>query len=333
MARLYVGVKPPSLAPCEDPAHVSEDLRHDHRRPGGGRRTGGRAVEPVGPGRARARSHGPQRVPCRPGRLAAVQGPGPQEGEGQVRLPGGPARLRQPDGSDHPARGLADPAHQGPLPRRGVRQPRRPRRECAAVLAARRRHPARRRQDLRLVRHGPARRRGVYPGAELRPEVRQLPAPAVPAHDHGDPELLAGQDRGVRRRVRHLGGEGPAAAPEDDGQRGGLRVAPHRDRAGAGDLLRLLLRHLPRAGVGHPAPGLAQGDGARRRREPRPRLVPGEPRPGPRLRDRLQEVLHVDRQARPHLPPGPLRPAGRQAVREAAQAAGEEAGPGQARRR
>ena len=203
----------------------------------------------------------------------------------------------------------------------------------AAVLAARRRHPARRRQDLRLVRHGPARRRGVDPGAELRPEVRQLPAPAVPAHDHGDPELLAGQDRGVRRRVRHLGGEGPAAAPEDDGQRGGLRVAPHRDRAGAGDLLRLLLRHLPRAGVGHPAPGLAQGDGARRRREPRPRLVPGEPRPGPRLRDRLQEVLHVDRQARPHLPPGPHRPAGRQAVREAAQAAGEEAGPGQARRR
>ena len=67
--------------------------------------------------------------------------------------------------------------------------------------------------------------------------------------------------------------------------------------------------------------------------EPRPRLVPGEPRPGPRLRDRLQEVLHVDRQARPHLPPGPHRPAGRQAVREAAQAAGQKAGPGQARRR
>ena len=277
--------------------------------------------------------HGPRHVPGRSGRLAAVQGPGPPAGEGAVRLPGRPARLRQPDRPDHPARGLPDPAHQGPLPRRGVREPRRPRRQRAAVLAAQRRHPARRRQDLRLVRHGPTRCRGVDPGAELRPEVLQLPAPALPAHDDGDPELLAGEDRGVRRRVRHLGCEGPAAAPEDDGQRRGLRVAAHRDRAGAGDLLRLLLRHLHRPGLGHAAPLLAQGDGVRRRREPRPRVVPGQPRPGPRLRDRLQEVLQVDRQVRPQLPPRPLRPAGRQADREAAQAAGEEARPGQARRR
>ena len=38
-------------------------------------------------------------------------------------------------------------------------------------------------QDLRLVRHGPARRRCVDPGPELRPDVLQLPAPPLPPHD------------------------------------------------------------------------------------------------------------------------------------------------------
>ncbi len=275
----------------------------------------------------------PADVPRRSSRLEAVQGPQPEAVEGPVRLPGGPARLRRSDRSDHPARGLPGAAHQEPLPRCGVRQPRRPRRQRAGDLPARRCHSARRRQDLRLVRHGPPRCRGVDPGAELRPEVLQQPAPALPADHSGDPELLADQDRGVRRRVRHVGSQGPAAAPADDRQRGGLRVPAHRDRTGAGDLLRLLLRHLHRPGVGHPAPDLAQGDGPRRRREPRPCLVPGQPRPGPCLRHRLQEVLQVDRQVRRPVPPRPLGPAGRQADREAPQAAGEEAGRGQARRR
>ena len=300
----------------------------------GGRRTGGRAVEPVGPGRAGGRSHGaPARsVPPR------STGSGARTATSSRRRPSAATWWSRSTTPTRPVRPSSSRSPGSCTPRAPTAARRSP--TPAAPAAAR----CSTRGSGGAIPHGVGKTydwygmdpRGVgasIPALSCDPKFSNSQHRPLPAHDHGDPELLAGQDRGVRRRVRHLGGQGPAAAPEDDRQRGGLRVAAHRDRAGAGDLLRLLLRHLPRRRCGPPCTRLAQGDGARRRRGPRPGLVPGQPRPGPRLRDRLQEVLQVDRQVRPQFHLGRTgRQVGKR-YREAAQAAGEEAGPGQARRR
>ena len=330
--------------PCEDPrvsrtssnrtAHVPEVPRHDLRRPGGGRWAGGRAVQPAGPGRAGCRSHGAARhVPRRSGRLATVQGPGPQAAKAQCGYLVVPLDYANPTGptiklavsrilhTKGPYRGAAFANPGGP---------------GGSAL-----------QYSRLggaVPHGVGKTYDWY-GMDPRGVGASIPALSCDPrfsnsrHRPYQPTTPAILSYWLAKTEAYAAACGTSAAKD---------LLPHLKTtdnvadfeslrtaigAGPGDLLRLLLRHLHRPGVGHPAPGFAQGDGPRRRREPRPRLVPGQPRPGPCLRDRLQEVLHVDRQVRPHLPPRPERPAGRQADREAPQAAVEEAGPGQARRR
>ena len=109
-------------------------------------------------------------------------------------------------------------------------------------------------------------------GEELR---RRLPAPvrlAAAVHDHG----------------RHGAGHG---------------FHPGRPGRAEDQLLRLLLGHLPGAGVRDPVPAPAAPDGARQRREPAGCLVRRQHRPGLRVRGPDTGVLLLDRRPRRRLPP------------------------------
>ena len=68
-------------------------------------------------------------------------------------------------------------------------------------------------------------------------------------------------------------------------------------------LLRLLLGHLPGAGVRDPVPAPAAPDGARQRGEPAGCLVRRQHRPGLRVRGQDTGVLLLDRRPRRRLPP------------------------------
>ena len=165
-----------------------------------------------------------------------------------------------------------------------LRQPRRPRRLRSDLLglrlAAGRRPSRRRRADLRLGRLRPARCRLQQARPVLPLGLRRLrPAQLRPAHP-GHRALLAAQVEAVRPRLRDSPAAAPARPPQDHRHRRRHGEPAQGARRAEDQLLRLLLRHLPRPDLRHaaPAPGPPPGDG--RRRRPEPHAVPVEPRPG-----------------------------------------------------
>ena len=88
------------------------------------------------------------------------------------------------------------------------------------------------------------------------------------------------------RREAHL-----AATPDHAGHRARHGVDPPGPGRDDPQLLRLLLRQLPRPGLRDPVPQPRRSLRARRRRQPWPGLVRRQPRPGPRLRGQHQRVL------------------------------------------
>ena len=152
--------------------------------------------------------------------------------------------------------------------------------------------------DLRLDRLRPARRR-----APARPRCTAPAATSAATGRNYVPtkaalaRLLAEPQPGATRR----------RAPTPRAKRA---LLPHlttldtvrdmdADPGGAGrgedQLLRLLLRHLPRPGLRDPLPDAGRAVRPRRRGEPPPGLVRRQPRPGPRLRREHGRVLALPR--------------------------------------
>ena len=131
---------------------------------------------------------------------------------------------------------------------------------------------------------------------------------------------LKPRPRPTPRRARR-----PAAAarpPEDPRLGQGHGEHPQGARRRADQLLRLLVRHLPRPGLRTAAPDPGAPHGARRQRRPAPGLVQGEPRPGRRVRPQHQDLLRLGRQVRQRLPPRQdRRRTSRRSTTRAAQAA------------
>ena len=169
------------------------------------------------------------------------------------------------------------------VPRRHAGQPRRPRRLRPRPFGARpgdrRTSSAGRGRGLRLDRLRPARRRVQRARAVLRPRLLRLrPAELRAEHARARQAWLAAPAAtpaacaaGRPALLRHMRPPTPSA------------TWTHPQGAGpaADQLLRLLLRHLPRAGLRHAVPGAGAPDGPRQQRRPAPGLVPGQPRPGP----------------------------------------------------
>ena len=182
---------------------------------------------------------------------------------------------------------------------------------------------------------------GSVARAQLRPELLQGRAAGLHPGQRGG---RAGADRpgeGLRRRVRAAVRLVPAV--RDDGEHGARHGPdPPGLRRQAADLLRLLLRHLPRPGLRHAVPRPGAPDGARLHRGPDRRVVRRQHQPGLRLPGPARGVLRLDREVRLHLPPGQHRGAGRRrpttrCARQLAKAPGRRAGrpddrPGRARR-
>ena len=118
-----------------------------------------------------------------------------------------------------------------------------------------------------------------------------------------------------------------AVAPHHRGRRQGPGHHPQGAGRQADQLLRLLLRHLPRPGLRHPLPAEPAAGGVRRRGRPPRGVVPGQPRPGRRVPEGHRGVLRLDRQERRRLPPRQLRRRRREALlRRAGQAPGRSGG-------
>jgi hypothetical protein len=211
-----------------------------------------------------------------------------------------PARRRQ----DHPG-GVARAAHllRRRLPGRHAGQPGRPRWLRAGAGGARAVRARQRRRHLRLDRLRPARGRRQLPVAQLHPRLLRLRPPLLRAGDPGAGADLAGPLGVLRRRLRAQRG-GTAAPHEDHRQRQGHGEHPQDPRRQADQLLRLLLRHLPGAGLLDPVPVAGAAHGAGQQRRPAERLVPGQPQPGRGLRPRHQHLVRLGGQVPRGLPPG-----------------------------
>ena len=101
---------------------------------------------------------------------------------------------------------------------------------------------------------------------------------------------------------QHRGQACPAAAPDHARHCSGHGGHPAGPGGGEDQLLRLLLRHLPRSGLRDPVPDTGRPVRPRRRREPLPGLVRGEHRPGPCLRREHEGLLALSRVASRGLP-------------------------------
>ena len=170
-----------------------------------------------------------------------------------MRQARGAARLREAERDEDQDRHLARPAHDDEVPGRDAGQPGRPGRLRARPLRPRPVRAGRRRRQLRLDRLRPARRRRQRAQGVVRQRLLRLRPPA----------LRPGQPRAERRLVREDGAytdalrqeERPDPGPPDDGglgQRHGEH--PQGARREEDQLLRLLVRHLPRPGLRHALP-------------------------------------------------------------------------------
>ena len=181
--------------------------------------------------------------------------------------------------------------------------------------------PGRRGRELRLDRLRPARRRLERGRTELHPGLLRLRPPELRGDD-------ATARAGLARPLQELrGGVRPQERP-------GVALEPHARRTPSGtwtrirqalgpaadQLLRLLVRHLPRPGLRHAVPGAGAADGAGQQRRSAPGVVPGAARSGPRLRPQHQHLLRLDRQVPRRLPPRrrPSRPSRTSTTRQLA---------------
>ncbi len=207
----------------------------------------------------------------------------------RVWLARGPARLCASGRSPYHARA-------GPAPRlrleRGcvVHQSRWPR-----CVGGRLSPPGRRRLPLRdpgLLRHrvvGPTRGRGQQPGVVPRRPRSVLRSQPEPAHSRrGRAERR--RDPVVRRRVQAQQRQSPPVHVDgfDDPR---SRRDPGRDRRGADQLRRFLLRHADRRGVRRQVPQARPGDGARRCGRSGALVHADDNRPGQEFRRRPRRVL------------------------------------------
>ncbi len=215
-----------------------------------------------------------------------------------VRVSGGAARPRRSARTaDHP-RAVPRPAHREEVPGPAAGQPRRPRRQRSHTRRIRRFRAAEggggpvRRHRLRS-----ARCRREQTGRQLQVRLLRPGAPGLrAAHTSdraGQPPARQGLRAGLRQEVR-----GRPAAPQHDQRRARHGPDPRGSRQQADQLLRLLVRHLPRRGLCQALPpaGATRGPGLGRR--PHRRLVRGQPRAGPRLRRPPPRVPGVGRQVR-----------------------------------
>ena len=146
---------------------------------------------------------------------------------------------------------------------------------------------------VRLDRLRPARRRRERPVAALQPPLLHLQPAELRADLEGRSRSgLADPQPPLLQTLRqHRGQAHPAAARDDARHRARHGPDPRGARRRHDELLRLLLRDLPRPGLRHPVPGPGRALRPRRGGEPAPRLVLRQPRPGPRLRPQHERVL------------------------------------------
>ena len=174
------------------------------------------------------------------------------------------ARLREARRHEDQARGLPDQAHRRPtrLPGRHAGQPRRPGRLRPDALGARRvRAQATPAAAYDWIGFDP---RGVgasKPALTCDPDYAGYNRPDYVPTTRSDREDLAQPDRGLRRRCDENGGALLDHLKTTDTGQGHGEHPPGAGR-GADQLLRLLVRHLPRPGLRHAVPRAGAPHGA-----------------------------------------------------------------------
>ena len=214
--------------------------------------------------------------------VGAVHRPHAARVRSPVRLPGRAARLRAPEGTkiklavSRVLHKTPDSEYQGVM----LVNPGGPGGSGLIYSIVGDLHPERGRRRLRLDRLRPPRRRLQPARARVHGTLRRRASAVRPRH--GRPRQWVARVEGLRLRPANTA-DGRAVQPREDDRHGrghgepAIALGQQQDQ-----LLRVLLRHVPRPGVRHAAPRPGPAVRLRQHRRPARRLVPEQPGPGHR---------------------------------------------------